>query len=215
VALQALNGERVLLKDIRGPGKETQLGPARCLISWQNNDDRPSNQVTFLPLHNDPGLRSYEFSVDLGAMQPREPGKAEMGVYFGWRAPDCRFFMVKVDAWSTPGKVVLGSSLIDDGDKNRAGVCHLLTGFPGTDVTIPLTQKKVLYTVRIHVAGDQVTVSVDNDPHAIDLDVAKLRRLTQDPVIRETLYPHGEVGIWVRNYAAQFQNARITDLGPP
>jgi serine/threonine protein kinase len=212
VALQALNGERVLAKDIRGPGKEAQLGPVRSLISWQNSDDRPSNRVTFLPLHNDPELRSYEFSVDLGSMQPREPARAEMGVYFGWRAPECRFFMVKIDVLSTPGKVVLGSSLIDDGDKNRAGVCHLLTGFPGTDATIPLTRKKDLYTVRVQVAGDQVTVSVDNDSHAIDLDVAKLRRLTQDPVIRETLYPYGEVGIWVRNNAALFQNARITDL---
>jgi hypothetical protein len=215
VALQRNNGEPVWKKKVMGTGNTSLVpGGVLALTSPAGPAARPTERMTLYALDDDPEQRPYEFVVEARHLPPPKPELFGMGVFFGRLAPEGRFFMVKLDVLAEPPRAVLGSALVFDANEAHGARWEILAGFPGQDNEVRLPQPKLWHTLKLRVFRDHVTLFADEAP-PLDLDVARIRRTTNDAVIRDTLHTHGAVGIWVSNGVGMFQNARITTLETP
>lgn len=209
VNLQRLNGEPVLPRQIRGPGTTSVVGDVLHLLDPLGDEETPSQRFTFLTLDDDPLQRPYELTVALGATtNAQAPSTYDFGVFFGWRRPEARFYMLKFNVLKPPSRALFGSSLIFDNVGKPGGEVRFLTLFPGFDGSLPLLPQQDFYLLTLRVTTETVTVVVDKE--TLDLNVGKLQRTSNDPIIRDTLRTEGAVGIWVRNGVVRIKNARTT-----
>jgi hypothetical protein len=212
LALQRDNGEPVWKKKLMGQARPSLLrGGIWAVESLAEKDARPTERMALYALDDDPEHRPYELVIEASHLVPPVRETFGMGVFFGRRDPEDRFFLVKLDFYSDPPQTVIGSALVFDANDAHAGRWDTLRGFPGMENAVRIPKTQAWHTLKLRVSGDHVTLFVD-DAAPLDLDVARIRRTDPDAVIRDTLHTHGAVGIWVSNGVAMFRNARITTL---
>jgi serine/threonine protein kinase len=178
----------------------------------------PEQSTTVVAL-DDPGSRSFEFSIDVMQFRNKPPAPTnEVGVFFGWnrasqaagRAIPCFLIQLHESPYGqkSPARISLEAALFDParGDKQQS---ISRVGFLPLDIKIePLASSRTGWRkVQVKVAGRQVGVSVD-ERLVVEFDCRPFAHRFGDD--NPELSPAGAVGIWCGQGVGSFREAVIT-----
>jgi serine/threonine protein kinase len=187
-----------------GQGKFARA-PAQLLLP------SPGNQPTLLAMDVKKN-RWFEYAIEVNAPAGK-PGENRLGVFFGWRNLEQRFFVVEVNETAGPGspfgQVVVGLMQVHRAQGKEQEMVHFLP-LPLAKTAIPLAKNKAWHKLTVRTAQKTLTITVDDRPSLV-VDLTELAQA--DPRLGG-LDPRGALGIWAWNcWLSGFRNGTITVLG--
>jgi hypothetical protein len=170
----------------------------------------PGNQPTLLAMDVKKD-RWFEYTIEVSAPAGK-PGENRVGVFFGWRNLEQRFFVVEVDEMARPGspsgQVIVGLMQVHRAQDAEQEMAHILP-LPLAKNAISLGKNKIWHKLAVRTTKNILTITVDDRPPLV-VDLTELAQA--DPKLGG-LGPRGALGIWSWNCSLSgFRNGAITVL---